>query len=62
MRKLLVVLLLAFAGSLFVAVPTVEAKPVPVHKTHKKPAKKQKKKKHHHVYHHHHRHATASVA
>ena len=59
MRKLLAVLLLAFASSLFVSVPTLEAKPVAIHKAHKKQVKV--KKRHHHVRHHRH-HRAAAVA
>ena len=61
MRKLLAVLLLAFASSLFVSVPTLEAKPVAIHKAHKKQVKKKHKKHHHHARQHR-RHVTTSVA
>ena len=61
MRKLLAVLLLAFASSLFVSVPTVEAKPVAIHKAHKKQVHKKVKKRHHHARHHRH-HRAAAVA
>jgi len=61
MRTLLAVLLLAFAGSMFVSVPTVEATPVPIHKAHKKQVKKKHKKHHHHARQHR-RHVTTSVA
>jgi hypothetical protein len=50
MNKLLAILLLTFAASLFVATPQAEAGPARHHKLHK-----HHRKHHHHHHHHHHK-------